>query len=225
MDKIPILLLRIEGVLQSWGERANWDRRDTAFTPTKSGVIGLIACAMGLERFDKRIAVMNSELDFSVRVDRPGIILNDFQTVQGIIHTADGGVRGKKGEIGTIVSQRQYLQDASFLVALTGEAIVLENCASALKAPKWQIYLGRKNCIPTRPIFEELTNQFESVEEAFYNYPIAEGVDSKYLLYQIEGGEMLRRDDISSEKNRSFKLRGVNQKTMEVKNDSVENDA
>jgi CRISPR system Cascade subunit CasD len=42
------LFLRLEGPLQSWGERARWDVRDTAPEPTKSGVIGLLACALGL---------------------------------------------------------------------------------------------------------------------------------------------------------------------------------
>ena len=41
------LFLRLEGPLQSWGERGRWSVRDTALEPTKSGVIGLIACALG----------------------------------------------------------------------------------------------------------------------------------------------------------------------------------
>ena len=55
MEKDKILLIRLEGPLQSWGERSKWDYRDTADFPTKSGVIGMIACAMGLERTDAQL--------------------------------------------------------------------------------------------------------------------------------------------------------------------------
>lgn len=38
---MKILLLRLEGLLQSWGEHSRWDHRDSSDMPTKSGVIGL----------------------------------------------------------------------------------------------------------------------------------------------------------------------------------------
>ena len=44
---MKIMLLRLEGVLQSWGERSRWDHRDTSDMPTKSALIGLLGCAMG----------------------------------------------------------------------------------------------------------------------------------------------------------------------------------
>ena len=53
---MKLLILRLEGALQSWGERSHWDHRDTAVFPSKSGVVGLLGCAMGLERGDARLA-------------------------------------------------------------------------------------------------------------------------------------------------------------------------
>jgi len=41
------VFVRLEGPLQSWGTRARWGERDTELEPTKSGVIGLVACALG----------------------------------------------------------------------------------------------------------------------------------------------------------------------------------
>ena len=38
-----LLVLCLEGVLQSWGEDAKWDIRDSSDMPTKSGIVGLIA--------------------------------------------------------------------------------------------------------------------------------------------------------------------------------------
>lgn len=35
-----MLMLRLEGVLQSWGEHSRFDSRDSASMPTKSGVVG-----------------------------------------------------------------------------------------------------------------------------------------------------------------------------------------
>ena len=45
-----VLVLRLEGPLQSWGERSRWDVRETADRPTKSAVIGLLGAALGLKR-------------------------------------------------------------------------------------------------------------------------------------------------------------------------------
>ena len=69
---IPILLLRLEGPLQSWGERARWDFRDTAPFPTKSAVVGILACAMGLQRESAEIVDMNDALRMAIRADRAG---------------------------------------------------------------------------------------------------------------------------------------------------------
>ena len=49
---MKLLLIRLEGALQSWGEWAKWDERDSGLMPTKSGVIGVLACCMGLKRGD-----------------------------------------------------------------------------------------------------------------------------------------------------------------------------
>ena len=68
-----ILLLRLEGALQSWGDHAKWDVRDSGDFPSKSGVVGLLACAMGLERGDPKIADLSAHLHMAVRADRPGV--------------------------------------------------------------------------------------------------------------------------------------------------------
>ena len=69
---MKLLFLRLEGVMQSWGEHSKWDERDSALMPTKSGVIGLIACALGYRRGDPRIVDLSHKLTMAVRADRPG---------------------------------------------------------------------------------------------------------------------------------------------------------
>lgn len=198
MENPLILLLRLEGPLQSWGERARWDYRDTMTMPTKSGVIGILACAIGIPRKDSLLCKMDEKLRMGVRMDRSGLIMTDYQTISGNIRTADGGQRGKKNEDSTLQSWRQYLQDASFLVALNGENELLQRCADAVKKPVWPVFLGRKSCVPTRPVFERLTNDYSSLEDALRNYPISDiGDTDRELLCEIEDsydGQYQRRD-------------------------------
>ncbi|MFI2241115.1 type I-E CRISPR-associated protein Cas5/CasD [Streptomyces chrestomyceticus] len=85
------LLLRLEGLQQSWGLSAHFHRRDTHTRPTKSGVIGLLAAADGHDRDEHREPGDDflpletlARLRFGVRADRPGSLLEDF-------HTAGGG--------------------------------------------------------------------------------------------------------------------------------------
>lgn len=174
------LFLRLEGPLQAWGLRARWSERDTATAPTKSGVIGLLGCALGLRRDDTRLRELSQELRMGVRVDRPGTLLRDYHTTGGgsfgptdytggtRFHDQPyvGGVLSpemSKGRIKvkinattklpeTDVSNRMYLADASFLVALHGPAPMLDAAASALHAPVWPVFLGRKACVPTVPV-------------------------------------------------------------------------
>lgn len=169
----PILFLRLEGAMQSWGERAQWNYRDTALMPTKSGVIGLIACAMGMSRKDPAVVKLSQALSTAVRADRQGRLVTDYHTVSGMIRTANGGQRGKKDKNSTIISYRQYLQDASFLAGVSGERNILKECADALQAPKWAVYLGRRSCVPSAPVFIGISEEYASLADAMNRYPLS----------------------------------------------------
>ena len=41
-----LIMLRLEGPLQSWGELSKWDSRESSDMPTRSGIVGLLASAM-----------------------------------------------------------------------------------------------------------------------------------------------------------------------------------
>ena len=187
-----VLLLRLEGPLQSWGIRARWDVRDTAIAPTKSGLIGLLGCALGYERGDARLQELNKTLRLGVRVEHPGRVITDYQTVTDYLPTAGGGYKlsgsktvstlssAKSSGVApaTIISPRAYLEDASFLVAFEqrdGQSEILEDCAAALQSPKWPLFLGRKSCVPTRPIFDAtrdgLRDEYADIESALASHP------------------------------------------------------
>lgn len=67
---MPTLLIRLQGPLQSWGTRSRFDHRDTWPYPTKSGVVGLLAAALGRDRREDVSDL--AALRMGVRVDRKG---------------------------------------------------------------------------------------------------------------------------------------------------------
>jgi CRISPR system Cascade subunit CasD len=188
----PILLLRLEGPLQSWGLRSRWSRRDTGSEPSKSGIIGLLGCAAGIARPDWRSSAepertleqWDKALRFAVRIDLPGTIATDYHTVQGRHWQADGKVKtavsvsGAKPEMAehepphTEVTWRDYLHDAAFLVALASDdRELLGRLEDHLKQPNWPLYLGRKACVPSRPVLDRLTHEHETLENALRAEP------------------------------------------------------
>ncbi|MFB6601005.1 type I-E CRISPR-associated protein Cas5/CasD [Streptomyces noursei] len=80
-DDSHVLLVRLAGPVQSWGINGRFTRRDTHSRPTKSGVIGLCAAALGLPR-EEPLGEL-ADMRFGVRADRPGTPLRDYHTVGG----------------------------------------------------------------------------------------------------------------------------------------------
>jgi CRISPR system Cascade subunit CasD len=155
------LFLRLEGPLQAWGDASKFVIRRTVKAPTKSGVIGLLCCALGLSRQEARGHLKKlSDLKMGVRLDRAGVRWWDYHTVGAKIGvlTADGeGIKytASTKEIETLITRREYLCDASFLVALQGEPGLIAQLEAAIEEPKWTLYLGRKSCPPSRPLLEK----------------------------------------------------------------------
>ena len=135
------LLVRLAGPMQSWGIDSKFDMRRTGREPSKSGVIGLAAAALGVPRQDKDALKELACLRFGVRVDREGTMMRDF-------HTA----RPEKGS--PYVTHRYYLADAAFVAGLEGDdRALLERIGQALLAPAFPLYLGRRACPPVGRVF------------------------------------------------------------------------
>lgn len=145
------LLVRCQGPMQSWGTRSRFGQRDTGLEPSKSGIVGLLACAMGRPRGHDPSDL--AQLVMAVRVDQPGHTESDYQTIGGgQFKGQDYGVskaNGAKGQ--TALSTRHYLADANFLVALSGDAALLGEAHAALRDPAWPLFLGRKGFVPGAP--------------------------------------------------------------------------
>ncbi|TDD49002.1 type I-E CRISPR-associated protein Cas5/CasD [Saccharopolyspora elongata] len=153
-----VLLLRLAGPLQSWGDRSSFNRRDTRPEPTKSGVIGLLAAASGRAREEPVNDLV--DLRLGVRVDQPGTLLRDYHTVSDYRGRAlpQAGVSSKGVQKltspakHTHVTTRFYLQDAVFLAAVAGSRALLETLDEAVRHPAFPLALGRRSCVPTQPI-------------------------------------------------------------------------
>ena len=119
---MSVLLLRLAGPLQAWGDSSRFVRRTTRTEPTKSGVVGLLAAALGRSREEPVDDL--AQLELGVRADQPGTLLRDFQTERSL-----------DGSKVMPLSQRYYLQDAAFLVALGGPRDLLVELDAALRMP------------------------------------------------------------------------------------------
>jgi CRISPR system Cascade subunit CasD len=173
----PCLLLWLEAPLQSWGSDSKFGRRDTLAFPTKSGVLGLVCSALGAGGEQRALLAEFAALgqtvvsfirgkqtaDGVIKQDREPL-LRDFHMVgagynlndpwQALLEPFknDGKPRKSDGG-GTKMTYRYYLQDATFAVVLEVPMDKAEAIARALQNPAWDIYLGRKNCVPTDFIY------------------------------------------------------------------------
>lgn len=167
------LLLWLEAPLQSWGHDSKFGRRDSLDFPTKSGVLGLLCCARGAAGEQAEWLADWVDLDMQVvayvPVDRHGEalprlpLMRDFHMVGSgyddqdpwanlLIPKTSEGKKAVGG--GTKMTYRYYLQDMAYAVFLQGPSTELEAVAEALRNPVWDLYLGRKNCVPTEFIYQ-----------------------------------------------------------------------
>ncbi len=181
----PYLLLWLEAPMQSWGSDSKFGRRDTQIFPTKSGIMGLLCSALGaggqqrelLDEFaplnQTAISFARSQLkdDVLLKQDREAL-LRDFHMVGSgyddqdpwaklLIPKTSEGKAAVGG--GAKMTYRYYLQDATFALALEVPAEKAQVIADALQNPTWDVYLGRKNCVPTDFIYRGI---FESEQAA-----------------------------------------------------------
>jgi CRISPR system Cascade subunit CasD len=152
------LALRLEGPMQAWGYNSQFNRRNTGLIPTKSAVAGMCCAALGYARgSEDEKAFLEGFLSLKMQtIAIPRIKGRRELEVRRLIdyHTVEGTVKASGGSNpNAVLTYRRYLNDAAFGVVLSGDKQLLENVAEALKDPTWGIWLGRKNCIPTAPVF------------------------------------------------------------------------
>jgi CRISPR system Cascade subunit CasD len=173
MSNKKIIALRLSGPMQSWGYNSEYIYRNSGLFPTKSAVLGMCCAANGLPRgteqekqFLERLTgcLMTAialprcrsagEKNWEVYVRR----IEDFHTVENT-KTASG-----KFNKNAVMTYRQYLCDADFMVLLENiEESIADQLEINLNDPEWGMWLGRKSCIPTAPVF---AGKFDTIEKA-----------------------------------------------------------
>ena len=155
------LVLKFAGPLQSWGSNSKYtSQRRTDLFPTKSGVVGLLAASLGIERSNVDGLQKSGLLDLNiaVREDLKGKLLSDYQIIE-----VDNG--NKK------ISNKSYIADAIYLVAVYGNDNLIELLLHSVKNPKFTLFLGRKACVPEFDVAQVVV-EYESVEQLLKTYPI-----------------------------------------------------
>lgn len=177
------LLLRLAAPLQSWGDSAKFEVRGTGREPTKSGVIGLCAAALGISREDADALRPLNALRFGIRAEREGTLLRDF-------HTA-------KNAKTAYVTYRDYLSDAVFLAGLeSADAAYLQTLTYALKHPVYPLYLGRRSCPVTLPLVLGIRNcDLVTALKTEPRYPDGASPAGSRIQYDAENTASARRKD------------------------------
>ncbi|MBM4574950.1 type I-E CRISPR-associated protein Cas5/CasD [Rhodococcus hoagii] len=166
---------RLAGPQQAWSSRERRAYRPTQDHPTKSGIIGLVANALGRDRADDISDL--AALQMGVRADRPGVLESDYHTSgsgnfpllpteviadpalaraaaknlplertyaapKNVRRDGKGVLVGKRDA--AVLTTDEYLADAAFTIALTGDHQIIDQIAAALAAPARSLHLGRK---------------------------------------------------------------------------------
>lgn len=210
------MLLWLEGPLQAWGHDSKFGVRDTLTFPTRSGIFGMLCCARGAAGPEVEWLAQMSRVGMEVRAyarinnnGQPSLrepALCDFHMVGSGYDDSDPWQsllipkmsNGKKPTgSGAKMTYRYYLQDAVFAVVLALPGEQAELLADALQNPVWDLYLGRKNCVPTELIFQGL---FADAKTAWQQAEALAKSKQRLLSYAvIEGegdGEVITLNDV-----------------------------
>ncbi len=154
------LVMKLQGPMQAWGGHTYEDLRHSELIPTRSGILGLLAACLGIDRNNvSDLQALSSGLAIAVRIDphKDKRIkmrrITDFHTVMDA-RKVDGS-RNKY----PVVSHREYLCDVCFTVVLQEKGNVvfdLEKIARAMQKPVYTPFLGRRACPISRPLYEDL---------------------------------------------------------------------
>ncbi|WP_097460234.1 type I-E CRISPR-associated protein Cas5/CasD [Mangrovitalea sediminis] len=212
----PYLLLWLEAPLQSWGHDSKFGRRDSLDFPTKSGVLGLLCSARGAGGEESEWLSEWADQDMEVLAyvprDKQGKpmarqpLMRDFHMVGSGYDDQDPWMslmipktsEGKKAVGGGAkMTYRYYLQDMAFAVAVQAPDSLIQDAAEALVSPVWDLYLGRKNCVPTEFIAQGIFPSLEKTERAAEQLAINKNRALAFRVRQGEHeGEVLTLNDV-----------------------------
>lgn len=205
-----VILLQLQGPMMSFGGVQVNQRFVTDMLPSRSMIVGMIGAALGIRRHEgHKLNALASRVSYACRTQMDSRIMEDYHvadlglphmlsenawSTSGVRHDRTGSVKEDK-----VIQRKEYVVDSSVFVALriepnagiapgilTHEAkewarsVNPELIVGALQRPIFPLYIGRKTCVPSRPVLEAVTT--------------AEMMDAVGLL--PESGYTLRGDDV-----------------------------
>ena len=163
------LILNLEAPLMSFGGETVDNLGVIRPFPAVSMLTGLLANALGWRRVERqRHQGLQDRLVFAARIDREshgGMRMTDFQTAQLGANDKGWTTRGapdeRAGGANTYnaphLRYRDYHVDMRVTVALRLDPAdgnpTLEDLATALDEPMRPLFIGRKPCLPSAPLF------------------------------------------------------------------------
>ena len=197
------ILLKFSGPLQSYGTSSHFQTRYTDNYPSKSAVLGLLAACLGYRRDEEEKLRELSTLKFAVRIDQQGGLLKDYHiaiTDKEIVEIPQ-----------TYVTNRYYLEDALFVVALSGMDELIDTLIKAIKSPYFQPFMGRRS-LPV-PVDFFLRESADDILDSLRNLPWQaapwykkkeekQGIGEKISLEVYADEEILKDEKISRSKLR-----------------------
>lgn len=176
---MQVLILRLESPLMSFGDVIVDQLGRTSEFPGLSLLTGLLANALGYEHGEtEKIQALQDTIQIGVRRVRLGTRLTDYQTVDfsqdflpvkgwtthGKLDERKGGQATKEG---THIRYRDYWTNASFFVAVTinSKTLSIEQLKEACQFPARPLFIGRKHCLPSIPIFYTILDS-PSIQDA-----------------------------------------------------------
>jgi len=204
------LTLRLDAPLMSFGGDMVDAYGVVRDFPAKSMVTGLIANALGWERYQTSLMDrLQERLVMGAIQLRAGRRIQDFQTAQlgsgDRGWTTHGRVEGRAGGAGTYQSPHIRYRDAdadavmmiAFRLVPTDETPDLDDIGEALDRPERPLFIGRKPFLPATPLRGNLV-EADDIREALIlaaadaqeprlraQWPIGEGADEGAQLVEL----------------------------------------
>ena len=213
------LILKLQAPLMAFGGEAIDQHGRTRDFPSASMLTGLIANALGWERSEtNRVDRLQDRLVFAVCMDRPPSPLMDFQTAalrkddRG--WTTNGEPEGRSFD-GTHVRYQEFLADAALSVALRFDPDEepgqpgLFAVRDALREPERPLFIGRKSCLPERPLYDGMSNGPTALAALIAHNPGSESCAAQWPDGEgAEGVMPARTFELTDRRNWGTRLHG-----------------
>ena len=234
------LILRLEAPMLAFGGVVIDQVGVTRNFPAASMITGMLANALGYLRQDwKRHQELQDRLVFAARCDRPstGGLLTDIQNAR--LSKSDKGwtTWGKpEGRDGASFAaphrrKRDYHSDARIIVCLRleqpKEKPDLLEIGEAIDHPVRPLFIGRKTCIPSKPLrFGKVVsaqNAYNALSQVPANSENGEALSALWPVNEgpVDGNNVYRIIDLADLRNWRTGLHGGTRRVVEGKLDPL----